>query len=347
MTTTLKPIQLTARDLVIVRQIATYKFLSTFQLHAALFPTAQSYRTATKRLTTLTKGGILSRLFTYPKATDSPTGHPTAIYYYSPANHAYLQRLLEAQGQASTWEDYKHLATTDNHDDKFSRFYLTHELGISDFFLTLEASCKQAGLTIPFWERTSPFSKDIRDWVDAEVLIYDKHGNPITTTKRVAFNPDAFFCLKDQDATHLFFFLEYDNNTAPVQTYRKKLSGYIAQRKDKRFPDLLARYVKKYQLPITTTKNAGFRVLTITPDERRRNALFLDALALKSYKMLWFASMTDITPATALTAIYLRGKEYAPISQKEKVLSRELTKALKWQWQTDQLAAMPRVSLLD
>jgi hypothetical protein len=56
--------------------------------------------------------------------------------------------------------------------------------------------------------------------------------------------------------------------------------------------------------------NVGWRVLNITPDNQRRNALFQDSLSLHSYKYLMFASMPDIQPDEFLTAVWLRGHEF-------------------------------------
>jgi len=68
-------------------------------------------------------------------------------------------------------------------------------------------------------------------------------------------------------------------------------------------------YANKYGFKVANP-NVGWRVLNITPDNQRRNALFQDSLSLHAYKYLMFASMTDIQPDQFLTAVWLRGKEY-------------------------------------
>ncbi len=346
-TTTVK---LSPRDLALIQGIATYKFLSVTQLHQRFFPTSHNYRTVTNRLTLLTHNSILSRIFTYPKATPDPKGRPAAVYYLAPENLRTLNTYFHSQHQADRFHDFQHLQTTDNHEDGFSPQYLRHELGISDFFLSLEAATHHQNITIPFWERTSPFSKELTDTRVIQAEITKKiSGRTTTTTERLPFNPDGFFCLKESNDTHSFYFLEYDNNSSPPDRFRKKLMGYLAYAAQERFAPLLDYYQSKYALtlPDTVTAKTPFRVLTVTPTERRRDTLFLDALVLRSFKRFLFASMTDIIPSNALSPVWLRGKEYTPIAEQQKTLSPDLTKALQSQWLTNQLTTMPRVPLID
>ncbi len=345
-------VKLTPRDLTLIKGIATYKFLSVSQLHPRFFPTSQNYRTATNRLTLLTHNNIVSRIFTYPKAVPDPKGRPGAVYYFAPQNLRTLDNYFHSQHQADRFHDFQHLPTTDNHEDGFSPQYLRHELGISDFFLSLEAAAHHQTITIPFWERTSPFSKELTDTRVIQAEVTKKiSGRTTTTTERLPFNPDGFFCLKDSTDTHTFYFVEYDNNSSPPDRFRKKLMGYLAVASQHRFPPIRDYYAKKYALalpsPDTNQDKAPFRVLTVTPTERRRDTLFLDALVLRSFKRFLFASMTDIIPDKPLTPVWLRGKEYTQIAEAQKTLSPDLTKTLQSQWLTNQLAAMPRVSLMD
>jgi len=340
--------QLTSRDLQLIGKVAVYKFLTTFQIQRLYFPDG-NYRIATNRLTTLTKGGFLSRIFSYPKGKGEQRGHPTAVYYWAPSNQKCLKAYLEERGQASLWEEYENLAKTYNKNKEFSQLFLVHELGISEFFLCLEKACQAKGLELAFWERTSPFSKDLGERLVTDLLIETPQGKATEKTT-VHFNPDAFFCLKGEDEKgtyHNFFFLEYDNNTASAEKYRRKLAGYLAYYQHNRFPNLLARYTRKYLLPISNIEKAGFRVLTITPDEHRRNTLFIEALKLRSYIMLWFASLSNITSETVLSPLWLRGKEFVSIAEEFKTLAPETTPAVKSRWLDEKLAHMQRVSLKD
>jgi hypothetical protein len=97
--------------------------------------------------------------------------------------------------------------------------------------------------------------------------------------------------------------------------------------------------------------NVGWRVLNITPDTQRRNALFQDSLSLHAYKYLMFASMTDIQPDQFLSAVWLRGKEYPEAkAHLAQILPPEASPALQRRIQHETLNnpdLMPRVSLVD
>jgi hypothetical protein len=343
-------LHLTPRDLKILFTVGKYKLLTSHQLCRLHFPTG-NHETATNRLTALARANYLSRVFSYPTATTTSRGHPTAVFYWTPQNQQTLKTYLEANGQASDWEDFAPLLATNNKSNEYSHLYLKHETAISDFFLTLEDACArpEARASIVFWERTSPLSNDIGATLQVEITRKTNRGKP-TTEKRIRpVNPDAFFCLQNPNRSYSFFFLEYDNNTSTTERFRQKLFAYLAYRNQKKFPPLLERYKQKYQLPLTTTDKAGFRVLILTPDEKRRNTLYLDSLKLKSFTMLLYASLKDLTPQTILSTknpAWMRGKEYTPIAAKEKALAPDIAPEVKSRWLQEQLSKMPRVSLI-
>jgi len=332
--------RLTDRDLNLTYSIGRFKFLTTFQIQNLFFSDASRFA-ATNRLSTLVRDGFISRVFSYPKAQKEKYGHPTAIYFWGTKNQNRLKDYLEKNGSASKWEDFRILPP--NTQEEFSQIYLVHETGISEFFLTLEEATKKENTPeLIFWERTSPKSKEI-----GEHLTVDIEQAKGFTKIKVFFNPDAFFCLKDQEGFYSLFFLEYDNNTASLPKYRQKLEGYQAYHRERKFPDLLERYKRKYLLDIQNTQKAGFRVLTITPDEKRRDQLFIESLKLHSYKMLWFASLTDLTSETILSSVWLRGKEFSPIAEELKILEKDLSPQLKSRLISEKLSKMKRVSLND
>jgi hypothetical protein len=233
MPVTSKSIQLSQRDLAILRDIARYKFLTTFQIERLYFTEIKHrrydpddpstavqranarHRTTANRLNQLASHGLLSRVFAYPKASDNPKiGHPTAVYYLSPQNLKNLQSFLAAKSNASAYEEYQDIATTANHEDEFSHQYLEHELGISDIFMSVEASAIRSGWTTLFWERTSPFSRDIREEFIIETTKTSTNGNSRTTREKLFFNPDGVLGLQDPDGFKYFFTIEYSKMTS-------------------------------------------------------------------------------------------------------------------------------------
>src|SRR5688500_18284501 len=103
-------LNLTKRDLEAIYANAKYKFLSSFQL-AYLYFADTTHENATRRLTTLSnpKHHFLSRVFSYPKATDDPKGgHPTAVYFWTPENKKRLREYLEEKGLAELFSDFEY-----------------------------------------------------------------------------------------------------------------------------------------------------------------------------------------------------------------------------------------------
>ena len=284
-------IQLTSRDLALVQDVARYKFLSTAQLHALHFANS-SARNAANRLAALTRGEILSRVFAHPRVKGTEKSHPIAVYYFSAKNQKRLKSYLEADGKISEWQNFEEILEvkklSHNKDEEFSILYLFHELGISDFFIELEKAEAAGHFKIIFWERTSPFAKEVGKTL--KVTVKNKRTGE-ENTEQLYFNPDGFFCLQQPSGAYSFYFLELDNDTELIRKFRKKLYAYIAYQKQKHFYELVKRYMAKYRFTLTTPEKAGFRVLTVTPHERRSAALFSDSLKLSPDRMFLFTTL--------------------------------------------------------
>jgi len=113
-----KGINLNESDLNLTRTIGRFKFLTRPQLQDTYFSNEE---TAKKRLSTLTKAGIISRVFFFP-ITVKGFRQPTALYYFSPQNQKNLQIYLFRRAQASLWEDnFQELPT--NSKNQFSPFF--------------------------------------------------------------------------------------------------------------------------------------------------------------------------------------------------------------------------------
>jgi len=170
-----KGIQLTERDLAIINALARFKFLTASHVQRFFFPDA-NVRTAATRLAILTKDTLLSRTFFAPRSSHTAKAtHPTAVYFYSPKNRTRLQSYFESHGMAQNFDTFADLAPTGKND--FSSLFLTHELGISDFFLSLEeAFTKHPTHELCFWERTSPLSKTIQDLTGGALTVTTSRG---------------------------------------------------------------------------------------------------------------------------------------------------------------------------
>lgn len=328
-------VTLSPRDIAIIRDIARYRFLSSHQIHA-LHYRGTTHENATKRMTQLASGGMVSRVFSFPrvKSTDRTNGRPTAIYFFPQQNQKNVKEFLEKNQNFSEWEKIDIFLKTFNNSREFSQQYLSHEIGISEFFLKLESDCrKDHAPDLIFWERTSPLTKEAQ----AVIPTQGKH--------RVIY-PDGFFCLK-YPRGHAFFFLEYDNDTASLPKYRRKLEGYAQYRDGQHFSPLLIHYLRKYNIAHPDPTRAGFRVLTVTPHAHRRDSLFVDSLKLKAFKFFLFADIHDLIRDGATGKTWLRGKEFAEIQKQIDALPPEIAPTARARFIAERMPTMDKVSFED
>lgn len=344
------PIKPTRRDFAIIQEVARFKFLTSKHVQQKYFQGTND-NNAANRLSKLFSANFLSRIYFHPKIRGQEKAHPTAVYFFSKKNQDTFKKFLEESGQISVFEEFGRNLPSYNKNEEFSQLYLLHELGITDFFFQLEKETAESGTwEVAFWERTSPFSKEIGEHLTGHA------PDPETGLKtgKLHFNPDAFFAVKHRPSgAHFFYFLELDNNTATAAKFRQKLYGYMAYKNQGRFFDLAERYNGKYYLGLQNARRAAFRVVTITPNQKRRDDLFLDSLHVRDendkagFKVFHYASLTDILERGALAGVYLRGKEYAPIADEQKGLASNISPAALRQWQDERLPKMKSVSIID
>lgn len=372
-------VKLSRRDLAILRDIARFKFLSSKQLHSLHFQET-SHQNATTRLTQLSRGDMISRVYVHPKVKGQEKSHPLSVFYFSPKNQNTLKTFLEENGQATEWIFFEELLKikklSHNKSEEFSPLYLFHELGISDFFIELEKAQKRkdsqphptaedpnfvpapardffsktttdpAPVSVPafhilFWERTSPFSREIGETLTATIKS-KKTGE--TTTEKLYFNPDAFFAFSVKGGEPCFFFLEMDNDTESVEKFRRKLFAYIAFNKQGRFQKLAERYAQKYGFRLPNEKS-GFRVLTLTPHTPRLVSLFADSLKFPADRMFLYATLPTLAERGAAAPIYTRAREFAPHVPAFREMEKGATQRRQLEWMTETLKTVQTVSL--
>lgn len=358
-------VKLSRRDIAILRDIARFKFLSSKQIHSLHFPDT-GHRNATTRLSQLARAGIISRVYIHPRVfsgQEKSHSHPLSVFYFSPKNQDELKNIFESDGKATEWiffEDVlKIKKISHNKSEEFSPLYLFHELGISDFFIELEkaeqhlkkgifdfqttttAPVPPLSLRLLFWERTSPFSREIGETFTATIKSR-KTGE--TITEKLYFNPDAFFAVAINDGDPAFFFLEFDNDTESVEKFRRKLVTYIAFNKQARFQKLAERYAQKYHFPLPNEKT-GFRVLTLTPHTPRLVSLFADSLKFPPDRMFLYAALPTLLERGALSPIYNRAREFAAHLPNFRAIEQTATQRRQLEWMTETLQIVPTVSL--
>ena len=331
---------LTSRDLDIIYSVGIYKYLSIFQLQTLHFPNTQYYRTATNRIGSLVSAGLLSRVFYHQKLT-AHTGRPASILYLQSENLDTLATLLSRKARAALFARFEDITPTNR--DEFAYSFIIHELGISDLYIALERSDRPQSLV--FWERTSPKMEGVTDKFRATVETEDG-----TRTQTLTFNPDSFLCYRTPDNSLAFYFHEHDNNTETnLHNLYRKYAGYLAFHKERRFPDLLRRFLNKHGIiiPDHLTNRVDFRVLTTAPDENRRDKLIREVNKLDNSDRFYFAALPHVTPQMIHTAIWRKASDYDPIARAEKQLPRETKPSVRARFIAERMSSLPSYALSD
>ena len=115
------------------------------------------------------------------------------------------------------------------------------------------------------------------------------------------------------------------------------------------FAEILSQFIAAYQLPLRTDPSRiGVHSWTLTSDETLRDDLFLACASLHSPALRFsFASLTDVTPETALAPIWLRSDECMASLPAQEPLLPGGPPAVRPALERHDLAALPRVSLTD
>ena len=207
------PSSLTERDLVIVRAIARYRFLST----SMLVKLAGGNEDVTHRhLQSLYHLGIASRL-TIPRL-----GQRGEFIYFLD-NASALRDLAPRLGIDINWEHIRSNAERYSEAalraaDGVGRFmFLRHELMISDFRCSLEIACQssEGRIELARFEQGASIWRSVR----------------LASDLTLPFRPDALLTLRHATAPEgqqrANFFYEADRNTTSLPRLEKKFWGYL------------------------------------------------------------------------------------------------------------------------
>jgi hypothetical protein len=282
----------------------------------------------------------LSRVFYHPKLS-ATTGRPASILYLQSENLDTLADYLSRKSRAQDFDRFADINTTER--DEFAYSFIVHELGLSDLYIALERSDRPESLV--FWERLSPKSEATTTKLKASITTEDGTG-----TQTLSFNPDAFLCYRTQDNSLTFYFHEHDNNTETnlYHLYRK-YAAYVAYRKERRFPAILTRFANKHgiTIPDNLLSRIDFKILTTAPTAERRDKLLREVNKLEKSETFYFASLSDITPATAHSRLWYRASDYDSIAAAEKQLPKETKQSTRARFIAERIPSLPTYALGD
>lgn len=260
--------QLTERDIAVIRAVATYYVLSRQQVQRLCFPADKDGRITRKRLQGLVSDGFVSRhsLFVY-NAAPSPVYYPTRKGLEQLAAHFDDECFLAANTACPA----AHL--------------LYHWLAINDTRLLLEtALAKQSELSLAAWINE-------HEVVDKRASAPERRFHIYTLIQehpRLVCAPDAAFLLKKGEGCKAFFLEQDRNTTAPKQLAASKTPGYAALDQQG-----LHRRIFPQALP-------KFLVLCVTVTPQRRDALRKAVSAQPGCDRWRFVAGTDLAAESFL-----------------------------------------------
>jgi hypothetical protein len=327
--------------LAVIYKVAVFKYLSSTQIRRLFWPHAE-HQTAAKRLNQLVQAGYLRRRFIDNRATDEAHNSRLAVFDWPGPCQTKLKQYFIQQRAEDRWQAHAAVMKSHAHDKTVSSGHLRHEIRVSEFFLCLEEAVERDGWKL-WWTRTSsPTTKGVSCWVKLDPSDPD--------SDEVHFSPDSLFALANPQQQFRFGVLEIENRDKKKSkyAYRRRLRGHQAVVEQNIFAGILAEFIAAHQIPLRTDPSqVGIHSLTVGSDEPLRDDLFLACASLSSPDVRFlFASLTDITPATILSPIWLCGDQLfqAFPTQQRLMPGPPLARPALGK---RELVAVPRVSLAD
>jgi hypothetical protein len=133
------------------------------------------------------------------------------------------------------------------------------------------------------------------------------------------------------------------------QAYRHRLLGHQAVVEQNIFARILAEFIAVHEIPLRTDpSDIGMHSVTVALDQELRDDLFVACASLSSPAVRFqFASLTDITPTTILSPIWLRTDTFFEALPTQQRLMPGGPPLAYRAIDKHELAVMPRVSLAD
>jgi hypothetical protein len=270
----------TKRDLLVLLALARYFVLDRRHVQKLVFPKDGDGRVARRRLAALADAGLIRRHSLLVASSDDAV--PAPVYFLADKGCQYL---AETTGDSS----YLYKPVQLPHP-----LHVRHHLAVTKLHMLLDAAiAARPGVELEAWfNETDVVNAGEPDPREHFRLVTRFDGEPTITC-----SPDAGFVLNCQGLrTEYYLELERGDGhrgTGPRQLAERKCPGYAE----------LARH-RVYEKHFPAVGSDQFRVLLVTPDGRRRDAIrqaFAKQDAAQFRTDLWrFAALTDITVASVL-----------------------------------------------
>jgi len=269
----------TRRDLGVLEDLARMRYLRTSQVQMLHFP---SRRVANRRLEALRSAGYVDR-FRLPMIMGQ--GSADYVYCLTQQGGELLVTLGDLPLEEMRWPQR-------NSRPKNS-FLMEHHLGINDFWIAMESSCKTSGLSLPAFV-PEYYGKGTESGGIRRVIA-DSAPDPEAPGTNLWFTPDAMFILERSEKRSLFF-LEVDRGTEKIASrqyaaFADKIRAYLSYHRSKGF----RRWGEQFK---------GFRVLVVTDSNARKANLIASAAQLGAAKLIWFTTSHQVNGQLAVGAVW-------------------------------------------
>lgn len=282
---TIKSSLLTERDIMILEDLAKYRFLSPKQIQALYFSHSQL---AYRRLDKLMKKGLINRF-----TADEVTSH---IYHLDSKGFAILQNSNDLRSDEPV---------SINYIVPRNPLFLKHFLLINEFQIHLKLACQERSPDIIFRGFIPEYYGDGNGanrtdrYIQDEVVLEN-------SKETITHIPDGVFALMRNQKVALFF-VEIDCGTETISNPEKGLlrylifyARYLEQEKFKRYrKDFDAKELNKFRVLIVTSslrrlKNIQRVISDFSPIDQIKDVIFLTVQELISteniFDTIWFST---------------------------------------------------------
>lgn len=264
--------QLTERDMMIIRLVWDCRYLTRLQIQRFLFPSQEKGKEhsrkniVTKRLMLLYHNGYLDRL--HPPVA-SNRGSSAIVYCLDRKGARLLAAELGVDMPALGWQKRQR---------ERGLLFLQHTLEVNDFRIAVTLAARQDGYEILRWLDERLLRKaEAREGLKEIALQVGKGGSIL---------PDVHFALK-VDRKKAGFFVEVDRGKTPGRRIRRKVRIY----REYYASGLYEQHFHRKSL----------RVLTVTTSDRRLGNLKRWAEAEGGGRLFWFTTERSVGPETVFS----------------------------------------------
>lgn len=287
------PLQLTPRDLEILRAVHRYRYLRTGQIKRLLFPESTTFQSARRRLRKLAHPAW-RYLIRIGRAGQAGETAPEAAFCLGVAGVAMLNSCGdELIPYPRSRGGYEHL-------------FLEHALAISEFRLALELGLKaEPDICLHRFVHEDELKTHLRRVISKDAYkLFHRFTHP-RSRREYLVHPDALIVLAtgDEAAARRLYFLEIDRGTESLRLLADKVTGYRLLKQSGAF--------RKFG------NFADFLVFLVTNSERRARNIRSTMTDIPGEADIWIAVDTAISKTTVLSgAVWLdhEGKSCAVLS---------------------------------